>query len=138
MTKQMIVNCSTSKLKDIRVFVSDTIGKYLPKKDKKMVILAVDEICTNLICHAKGEDGISIDIAMSNKTNSFEFVIKSKGEGFDYENYVEPNLKDIVAQRRKGGLGMILVRKIMDEVSFYQEDGVNVCELVKKSSIPFK
>ncbi len=137
MMKQMIVNCSTSKLKNIRVFVSDTIGEYLPKKDKKMVVLAVDEICTNLICHAKGSDSISIDITMSSETNSFEFVIKSSGEKFDYENYVEPNLKDIVAQRRKGGLGMILVRKIMDHVSFYQEDDINVCKLIKKSPIPF-
>lgn len=103
-----------------------------------MVVLAVDEICTNLICHAEGGDHISIEITMLKSSNTFEFVIISNGiDTFDYNNYVEPTLKDIVAQRRKGGLGMILVRKIMDSIRFYHENGKNVCKLTKKSSIPF-
>ncbi len=36
-----------------------------------------------------------------------------------------------MVEKRKGGLGIILVKKIMDEIEFESENGTNTCRLIK-------
>ncbi|HAZ24758.1 MAG TPA: anti-sigma factor, partial [Algoriphagus sp.] len=37
----------------------------------------------------------------------------------------------VISEKRKGGLGIILVRKIMDEIEFESDRGINTCRLIK-------
>jgi len=140
MKEQINVSCSVDNLKKIRDFISQSLGEYMPNKDKEMVVLAIDEICANLICHCHypHKTHISVHVVKNELRNEFEFLIKNRGDQFDYGSYSEPTLSEIVKQKRKGGMGMMLVRRIMDDIDFFQEGGINVCKLVKKSSIPFK
>ncbi|AHM61066.1 hypothetical protein D770_14060 [Flammeovirgaceae bacterium 311] len=101
-----------------------------------MLVLAVDEVCANLIVHADMDDKMSdecivLNILVRKNTIVFE-VIDQKDHGFDFSNYREPKLEDLVKTRRKGGLGLMLVRRIMDDVEFKTKDHTNVCRMVKK------
>ncbi|WP_224995398.1 ATP-binding protein [Cesiribacter sp. SM1] len=135
------VPCCKSKLKTIRSFVDETLGQYvLSDVDLNMLVLAVDEVCANLIVHADMDDKMSdecivLNILVRKNTIVFE-VIDQKDHGFDFSNYREPRLEDLVKTRRKGGLGLMLVRRIMDDVEFKTKDHTNVCRMVKKMQVP--
>lgn len=134
------VPCCKSKLKTIRSFVDETLGQYvLSDIDLNMLVLAVDEVCANLIVHADIDDKMSdecivLNILIRKNTIVFE-VIDQKDHGFDFSNYREPRLEDLVKTRRKGGLGLMLVRRIMDDVEFKTKDHINVCRMVKKMPV---
>ena len=131
------VPCCKSKLKTIRSFVDETLGQYvLSDIDLNMLVLAVDEVCANLIVHADIEDKTSeecivLNILVRKNTIVFE-VIDHKNHGFDFSTYREPKIEDLIKSRRKGGLGLMLVRRIMDDVEFKTSDHINVCRMVKK------
>ncbi len=134
------VPCCKSKLKTIRSFVDETLGQYVVSDiDLNMLVLAVDEVCANLIVHADIEDKVSDECIVLNimvKKNTIVFeVIDHKDHGFDFSNYREPKLEDLVKTRRKGGLGLMLVRRIMDDVEFKTKDHINVCRMVKKMPV---
>lgn len=98
------------------------------------IVLAVDEICANLIIHANKCDpnsklNLAIDFMVRDKV---VFTIKDKGVAFDFTKYEEPSIDEIVSTQRKGGLGLILVRRIMDKIEFTTEKNCNICTLIKK------
>lgn len=134
------VPCCKSKLKTIRSFVDDTLGQYIISDiDLNMLVLAVDEVCANLIVHADSENNTSeecivLNIMVRRNTIVFE-VIDFKDHGFDFSNYKEPKLDDLIKSRRKGGLGLMLVRRIMDDVEFKTTNSLNVCRMVKKMPV---
>ena len=134
------VPCCKSKLKTIRSFVDETLGQYVISDiDLNMLVLAVDEVCANLIVHADIDDSTSdecivLNIMVRKNTIVFE-VIDHKDHGFDFSNYREPKLEELVKTRRKGGLGLMLVRRIMDDVEFKSRDHINVCRMVKKMPV---
>ncbi|MEQ8532961.1 MAG: ATP-binding protein, partial [Imperialibacter sp.] len=59
------------------------------------------------------------------------FEIKDHGEAFNMAQYKEPSLSDIIRTKKKGGIGLMLVNRIMDKIEFYQSNGYNVCRLTK-------
>lgn len=127
--------CQREKLKEIRDFISEVLTDIgFSEIEVHKVVLAVDEVCANLIIHSnKCNPAESLEILVEdNKEGTVTFDIIDSGIGFNYNNYKEPNLEEIVRKRRKGGLGIMLVKKIMDSVEFSQENDKNVCRLMKK------
>jgi serine/threonine-protein kinase RsbW len=45
--------------------------------------------------------------------------------------YEVPDLKKVIEEKRKGGIGILLVKKIMDEIEFESKNGKNTCRLIK-------
>jgi serine/threonine-protein kinase RsbW len=131
------VPCSKSKLKTIRSFVDETLGQYsISDVDLNMLVLAVDEICANLIVHSyttsTSVECIELHINIEeSKGVTFE-IVDHNNEGFNIINYKEPMLKELVKSRRKGGLGLMLVKRIMDDVQFKSNGNSNVCRLFKR------
>ncbi len=134
------VPCSKSKLKTIRSFVDETLGQYsISDVDLNMLVLAVDEICANLIVHSyntmEAVECIELHINVEeSKGITFE-IVDHNNEGFNIINYKEPMLKELVRSRRKGGLGLMLVKRIMDEVQFKSNGDSNVCRLFKRMEL---
>jgi serine/threonine-protein kinase RsbW len=97
------------------------------------MVLAVDEVCANLIIHANKCDPsnkISLIVKVQ-PDHEIQFLIKHEGDGFDINKYQEPGIDELVSSRRKGGLGLMLVKRIMDEISFTTEKNHNICTLIK-------
>ena len=134
MTHQFQTSCRKEKLREIRQFLSETLEDIgFPEKEAHKVILAVDEVCANLIIHSnKGNPSEKLELYIEDDgKEKIKFEIVDHGIGFDFAEYKEPNLKDIVKEKRKGGLGIMLVKKIMDEVEFKCEKSRNVCCMTK-------
>lgn len=132
---QFTCSCQREKLKEIRQFVSDVLADIgLSEIDAHKVTLAVDEVCSNLIIHSNKCNPLEkLEIYVEDAGNGkVLFEIVDYGVGFNYNNYKEPNLEEVIRKRKKGGLGIMLVKKIMDAVQFSNEGNKNVCRLMKK------
>ena len=94
--------------------------------------LAIEEAVTNVILYAypEGEDGL-VDLDAIVKERSIEFVLSDSGAEFDPTAAPEADITLSVEDRPIGGLGIFLVRKIMDDVRYKRKDGKNIL-LMKK------
>lgn len=124
----------TDNLELIRDFVSKLASKVgFGVDDVGKIELAVDEACTNVIKHAyKKDPSKPIDIAIKIYLNKFTIVITDRGKGFDPSKLKIPNMKEYLAELRVGGLGIYLMRSLMDEVDYEVKPGVrNKVTMVK-------
>ncbi|MDH5603238.1 MAG: ATP-binding protein [Cyclobacteriaceae bacterium] len=132
------IPCKKDHLKDLRSFVWKALVNHgLTEIDISTLVLAIDEICANLIIHSDCRDPnefIKININII-KNEGIEFSIHDHGSGFDISKYDAPTLDELIKTKRKGGIGLILVRKIMDKIELVNESGQNVCKLYKKANV---
>ncbi len=134
MTHQFKTSCRKEKLREIRQFLTETLNDIgFPESEAHKVILAVDEVCANMIIHSnKSNPNEKLEVYIEDDGHEkIKFEIVDHGIGFDYSKYQEPDLKEIIKEKRKGGLGIMLVKKIMDEVEFKCEKSRNVCCMTK-------
>ncbi|MEO9803545.1 MAG: ATP-binding protein [Reichenbachiella sp.] len=132
---QFKTNCKRERLKEIRHFVAEVLADIgLSEIDAHKVILAVDEVCANLIIHSnKCNPSECLELFIEDHgAEGVLFEIIDYGIGFNYNNYKEPNLEEIIRKRKKGGLGIMLVKNIMDTVEFKNEENKNICRMIKK------
>ena len=95
--------------------------------------LALEEAVTNVILYAYPPkiDG-TVDIDATIRKDSLQFVITDKGSPFDPTVVPEADTTLGVEDRPIGGLGIYLVRKLMDSVEYEYTDGKNILTLTKK------
>jgi len=96
--------------------------------------LAIDEACANIIEHAYGEEGSGvIQCSYRIRDDALVVMLRDTGEPFDPETVPEPNLSANLEERTGGGLGLYLIRRIMDEVNFdFESERGNVLTLIKR------
>ena len=94
--------------------------------------LALEEAVTNVILYAypKGTDGL-VDIEAILKEHSLEFIITDSGVPFDPTAAPEADVTLSADERPIGGLGIFMVRKLMDELHYQRLDGKNVLKMTK-------
>jgi serine/threonine-protein kinase RsbW len=126
--------CSKKHLADIRNFINKILSKHFDSEiEIHHMVLAVDEVCANLMIHShKCNPKESIDLLIDVKKQEVIFEIKDTGNGFNIKNYQEPTIKEIIVEKKKGGLGLMLVKRIMDTVEFIKIENNNICRLKKK------
>jgi serine/threonine-protein kinase RsbW len=130
------VSCEKSNLKSIREFVIDTLNQYnLAEEELNLVVLAIDEVCSNLIIHShRCNKNETIEVRIQEKGGKMVFEILDKGEIFNISEYQVPTMDKIIQTRSTGGIGLILVKTIMDKIEIENGKGVNICRLFKKLS----
>ncbi len=125
----------TDNLGVIREFISGIAKKFGFSADSISEIeLAVDEACANVIKHAYNYDASKkIDITVETNSRKLTIIISDRGKGFDPDHVEKP--EERLKKHARGGLGIALIRKVMDEVSFDIHPGAhNEVRMVKYMS----
>ena len=95
--------------------------------------LAVDEATTNVIEHAYGgSTECEIELRIEDRGPEFRVEVIDSGASVDPRAVPRVDLGRYVTERRTGGLGVHLMEKIMDSVTFRRTARRNVCCLVKR------
>jgi len=132
---QYNIGCSLNNLKGIRDFIRESLkGHDVTEVAMNEIVLAIDEMCSNLMIHAhhcNPEHMLELHIQVPKKGN-LVFEIVDDGSVFDINHFNEPDLDNLVQEKRKGGLGIRLVKSIMDNVEYLHRGGKNVCRLTKR------
>lgn len=97
------------------------------------VSIAVDEAVTNVIMHAfHGEAEHLVELEIRFVTGALEVHIIHDGDGISDDEVVLPDPREYVRHPRKGGLGLLLMSRFMDEVHFVDAPGRNRCLMIKR------
>jgi serine/threonine-protein kinase RsbW len=99
--------------------------------------LAVDEAASNVIEHAyHGATDRTFEVRYEDRAGEFQVEVVDTGDMVDPRTMPRVDLDRYVSERRTGGLGVHLMEKIMDSVTFQRSARRNVCRLVKRKDGP--
>ncbi|MEM1137362.1 MAG: ATP-binding protein [Bacteroidota bacterium] len=133
MVHSIKINCSKSSLKDVREFAENVLSNYnIPDVERNLIVVAIDEVCANIIIHShQCDEKYQITIRITEIDNLLEFAIIDQGEIFNITDYNVPSLENLIKDKKTGGIGLILVKKIMDKIMIEKRDGMNICRMYK-------
>jgi anti-sigma regulatory factor (Ser/Thr protein kinase) len=96
--------------------------------------LALEEAVVNVMSYAypEGTKGY-VDIKAESDETYMKFIITDRGTPFDPTTKEEVDTTLPIEERRIGGLGIFLVRKMMDAIEYEYKDGQNILTLKKKN-----
>lgn len=99
-----------------------------PIKDQMKISVAVEEIFVNIANYAYGdsEGKAEIEIDIDNDKKSIIITFRDSGTPYNPLQHEDPDISLSAEEREIGGLGIFIVKKSMDEVSYQYEDGKNV------------
>lgn len=106
-------------------------GAGLPGEARMDIMLALDEAVANVIEHGyRGRSG-EVEVEAAVVDDGVELRVADDAPPFDPLEAAPPGLDDDLDHRRVGGLGIHLIRTLMDRAEYRREDGRNVLILHK-------
>ena len=102
-------------------------------KDSEKAALAVEEALTNVIEHAyHGEEDRKMRVIYEIENGKLTVRILHQGDQFDASQYSSTDdLTQFYKQRKKGGLGVLIMKRCMDEVTYKSGPRQNECCMIK-------
>lgn len=118
--KEIIVKSKLSELLTIRSFVEQHAIQFgFSEKEAFQVSLAVDEACSNIIRHGyKLDDDNTIKVEVYNIGKRFIISILDMSLPFDQRTIPSPDMNEYFSKYKHGGLGIHLIRTIMNEIEY--------------------
>jgi serine phosphatase RsbU (regulator of sigma subunit)/anti-sigma regulatory factor (Ser/Thr protein kinase)/transposase len=131
--RKLRIPAEEAHLAQVREFITEIASSLgFDAKEINSIKLAVDEGCTNIIRHAyRGIETGFIDILAIVNPTSVSFVLIDQGKSFDFKRASDPNLQTYMRIGKKGGLGIFLMKKLMDEVEYHVTNRGNELWLTK-------
>jgi len=106
----------------------------LSKAVTNAVNLSLDEIVSNIVVHGylRKPGRLSIDLRYDRRT--FSIMVEDRGQPFDPTRAKATPMRGTLATRRPGGLGLLFVKNLMDDISYQRAGATNRLQLVKRLS----
>jgi len=109
-------------IRDVVAKVASQVG--FDADDASKIELAVDEACTNVIKHAYANNSNQmIEVSIKVDQKKLIIIVADKGKGFNPDKIKLPDLNESIKVGRKGGLGLCLIKTLMDKVEFEIKPG---------------
>jgi serine/threonine-protein kinase RsbW len=105
----------------------------IPSRALYAVNLALDELVTNVVLYGFDDPaGRQVEVELSTEQGLLQASVIDDGKSFNPLDVATPDLNATLAQRDLGGLGIHLVRSLMDHVTYVNHDGKNVLTIQKR------
>jgi serine/threonine-protein kinase RsbW len=139
--ESITVPATLDSLAKISEFITDATARSgLDDHSAWQVQLAVDEAATNIIQHgyeqhARGD----IELGWRMEGDLFVVMLRDRGRRFDPDGVPAPDITSPLEERQAGGLGLYLMNKLMDRVTFdFDDANGNVLTMSKRvaSAVP--
>jgi anti-sigma regulatory factor (Ser/Thr protein kinase) len=118
--------------------VNDFVEEFLKEQDcspkvRMQLEVVVEEIFSNIANYAYGDDTGKVTIEGCLEDDSAKIRLKFMDHGSPYNplEQPEPDITKGAEERPVGGLGIFLVKKNVDDISYQHEDGQNILTIVK-------
>jgi len=128
------VPAESAALETVNAFIQEKLESInCPKRAKMQMMLAVEEIFVNISSYAYhpevGQAEVGVDIDGDPPTVTIRFL--DQGRPFNPLEKPDADITLSAQEREIGGLGILLVKKIMDQVDYAYENGKNIL-IIKK------
>lgn len=133
--KELTLAATVENIETVTNFVNEHLRScHCPAKAQAQIDVAIDEIFGNIAHYAyKPEVGnatVRVDVTGEPPTVTVTFI--DKGIPYDPLATEAPDVTLPADEREPGGLGVYMVKKTMDEISYEYKDGQNVLTVKKK------
>ena len=105
-----------------------------PRKEKMQIRLAIEETFVNVASYAyvPSEGDVEIFMDITEAPHGVMVKVLDSGRPFDPVAKEDSDTSEEALMAREGGLGILLVKSMMDEVRYAFENGKNILTMVKK------
>ncbi|MCB2205995.1 ATP-binding protein [bacterium] len=121
-------------IEEVKSAVADFAAAHgIPVALRDNLRVVLDELINNIIRHAYTDsDEHQIDVEVALRNRQLTATLRDDGIPFDPFTYQVPDTDLPLEQREVGGLGIHLVRQMMDAVSYTRSDSRNIVTVLKK------
>jgi len=119
--------------------VTEVIDEYLesvgcPLKAQMQIDIAIDELFSNIAkyAYAPDEGMVYVCAEFDEEIHAVSLTFKDSGKPFDPFAIKEPDISLAAEDRDIGGLGIHIVKRRMDAVSYEYADGYNIVKIIKR------
>ena len=132
--KARVIPAEAKYLAQIRDFTTKYAKRNrFSRKEMNELKISIDEICSNIVRYAyEGIERGDIQVRIQRRKNLIIITIIDTGVEFDPSTIEAPNLGRHVQERRSGGMGFHLVKKLNDEVLYERVGNQNVITIRRK------
>lgn len=131
---ELVLKNDVSQLKDLHDYLKAVAGQLgMDSSSTRKLRLAMEEAVVNVMEYAypSGKEGFVSVKAMSN-SRYLKLIITDAGVAFNPTEALRADTTLSVEDRPVGGLGILLVRELMDSINYERIDGKNILTLKKK------
>ena len=131
---ELTVAAAVGNLEQLTVFVDDHLPLDCPIKARTQIAVAVEELFVNIAHYAyHSEIGFAtVRVDVSPEPVAVKITFRDNGAPFDPLAAQDPDVTLSAEERSIGGLGIFMVKKIMDEISYEYRNGQNILTVTKK------
>ena len=105
----------------------------IQERIKKQLMICCDEIFTNIASYAYPDENgsVAVTVEFVSETQSLRIIFSDSGAAFNPLEISETDTGSALSERKIGGLGIFMVKKMMDSIEYCRQDGKNVLTLTK-------
>jgi len=133
--KEITVPARLDQLTEVTAWMDEALEALdCPPKAQMQMDMAIDEIFGNIAHYAypDGDGSATVQLDFDEAQRVVSLVFIDRGQPFDPLKKPDPDTTLAAEERKIGGLGIFLVKKIMDEVNYCYRDGQNILTVRKK------
>ena len=133
--KQMKTKARREQLESVLMFLEEELSSIQHNtKNKIQLFIAVEELFVNIASYAyyPSEGDAEIDIDTDNENNIVYITFIDSGKPYNPLEREDPDVTLSAKERKIGGLGIYMVKKSMDDMSYEYKNGCNILKIGKK------
>ena len=119
------------ELDNIIMFINSEIEKDVDKKTLMKIDVVIEEIFVNIASYAYKEEKGFVDISIKNENNKIIISFEDMGVPFNPLLKEDPDVTLSAENREPGGLGIYMMKKMMDNVEYIYKDNKNILVIEK-------
>ncbi len=128
----LTLEATNDNLDKVLAFIDTALEKYgCSMKDQMKIDLSAEEIFVNIANYAYGDNTGNAEITVENNGGAFSVTFIDSGTPYNPLEKADPDITLSAEERQIGGLGIFLVKKNMDSVSYEYKDGKNIFTMTK-------
>ncbi|MBO7092956.1 MAG: ATP-binding protein [Victivallales bacterium] len=134
MMKEMTVDAAIENIPAVTAFVEEQLEQYdCPMKAQMQIDIAIDELFSNIAQYAytpkTGKATVRVEVTEDPMAVVITFI--DNGVPYDPLAKEDPNVSLPADERQIGGLGIFMVKKSMDEITYEYKNGQNILTIKK-------
>ena len=132
--KELIVEAKRENLLEVQSFIDEQLEEVgCPMTTQIAIDVAVEELFVNIASYAYGDGNGNavVQVTVLEDPLSVEITFIDNGVQYDPLAKEDPDVTLSAKERKKGGLGIFMVKNTMDNVSYEYKDGKNILTIKK-------
>ena len=132
--KEITIAATVENIETVTDFVNEQLEALdCPMKAQMQIDIAIDELFSNIAHYAynpeKGDATVRVEVVEDPLSVVITFI--DNGVPYDPLKQADPDISLSAEEREIGGLGIFMVKKTMDEITYEYKDGQNILRIKK-------